>query len=417
MPELMVAVRAIHIAATLLVLGTAAFRALVLAPNVPQPAPDDVRTFDGSLLRLTLIGLSVAVASGGAWLALFAGEVATEGSSSRELIWTILGETRFGRIALVRLIAAAVLAGSLAIAKTRPWMSALLALLFAVMLGAIGHAGAAPDLRGSVDLTSDMVHIAAASVWIGGLLSFVLLLRRGRQQPDTHWQAFVGRCTQRFSTLAVASVCALALTGVINGLALVETTDALRSTGYGQTLLLKVALFLGMLILAAVNRVSLTPRLPERGAMRRLQWNATAEIALALGIIGLVGLLGALPPPGHAHVHTMDVDPGSSFVHLHSSDGMVDVNVMPGHPGDVDVTIRLMNDDFTPLAALSVTFTLSNAAAGAQPQSHTAKLIAAGSWRIEGLTIPAAGRWEVAVEIDLDGRRKLSLDGPLLIEP
>jgi len=419
MPELLVAVRAIHVAATLLVLGTASFRTLALTPALPKAPPDDTAAFDAVLQRLALFGVLVAVLSGAAWFALFAAQLDADTTSSGELVLTILGETRFGHVALIRLVVAAMLAGLLTTPPTavRSTASILLALVFALALGATGHLGAAPGVRGGLELMADLAHIAAASVWGGGLLPFALLLRRARHHADARWAEIALRCTRRFSLLAMTSVGVLVLTGTINGIVLIGTVEALRSTDYGSALLLKIALFLGMLFFAAVNRFVWTPRLSGPDAMKHLQWSSGAEIALSLGVVALVGLLGTLPPSGHAHEHAANVAADSSFVHLHSTEGMAEVTMTPGHPGSVSVDISLMAEDFTPLPARSVAFTLSNEAAGIPAESHDAALITPGSWRIERLTIPASGRWTIVLNVELDNNRRLTLDGPLLIEP
>ena len=96
-------------------------------------------------------------------------------------------------------------------------------------------------------------------------------------------------------------------TGVLNAWILVGSLHALIATGYGQLLMLKMALFAVMLSFAAVNRIWLTPRLAiptwnemQGDALRRLTRNSAIEIALALMILAIVGILGTLHPAIHA---------------------------------------------------------------------------------------------------------------------
>ena len=72
---------------------------------------------------------------------------------------------------------------------------------------------------------------------------------------------------------------------------------------YGRLLILKVGLFFAMVCVAAVNRVRLTPLLPDVTATRNLGRNAFIENALGLIIILIVGALGILPPAGHMEMH------------------------------------------------------------------------------------------------------------------
>jgi putative copper resistance protein D len=70
--------------------------------------------------------------------------------------------------------------------------------------------------------------------------------------------------------------------------------------------MLKIVLFATMLAFAAVNRFRLTPRLAlpsgsaaQLEALRQLTRNSLIEIALALMIFAIVGMLGTLHPAIH----------------------------------------------------------------------------------------------------------------------
>jgi copper resistance protein D len=95
-------------------------------------------------------------------------------------------------------------------------------------------------------------------------------------------------------------------TGIVNAWILVGSWHALIVTGCGRLLILKVALFAIMLLIAAANRFWLAPRLalasgnePQLMVLRRLARNSMIEIALALMIFAIVGLLGRLHPAIH----------------------------------------------------------------------------------------------------------------------
>ena len=97
----------------------------------------------------------------------------------------------------------------------------------------------------------------------------------------------------------------LATTGIVNAWILVGSFHALVTTGYGRLLMLKLVVFATMLVFACVNRFWLTPRLavssgelrPE--TLRQLTRNSSIEIALALAIFAIVGVLGTLHPAVH----------------------------------------------------------------------------------------------------------------------
>src|SRR5262249_23458118 len=125
--------------------------------------------------------------------------------------------------------------------------------------------------------------------------------------------------TLRFSTLGLISVGALIATGIINGWILAGSVPALIGTDYGRLLLAKVALFLAMVPLAALNRLRLAPRavltvsaprceealVHKPGAngapatLCALARNSLLEATLGLPILVIVGALGTTPPGSH----------------------------------------------------------------------------------------------------------------------
>src|SRR5262249_13444777 len=127
----------------------------------------------------------------------------------------------------------------------------------------------------------------------------------------------------RSSSLGLISVGLLIATGIVNGWILAGSVPALIGTDYGRLLLAKVALFLAMVAVAAVNRLRLTPRLAlaissppcgqalahrrraggaaagARPALRALARHSLVEATFGLAILTIVGALGTLPPGAH----------------------------------------------------------------------------------------------------------------------
>jgi putative copper resistance protein D len=106
------------------------------------------------------------------------------------------------------------------------------------------------------------------------------------------------------------------ITGLVNAFYLVGSVAALLDTDYGRLLAVKVALFVVMVAIAAINRFRLTPELvpdatlaPARQVLRRLRRNAVVEIVLGAVIIAIVAKLGVTPPAfeqetkPHTHHH------------------------------------------------------------------------------------------------------------------
>jgi putative copper resistance protein D len=94
--------------------------------------------------------------------------------------------------------------------------------------------------------------------------------------------------------------------GSINTWYLVGSFAALTDTDYGRLLLIKVALFFGMVAIAAVNRLHFTPRLAQvahafgtQDALRQLHRSSLIELVIGTIIIGIVAVLGVTPYGSH----------------------------------------------------------------------------------------------------------------------
>ena len=392
--------RAAHFAATIIAAGVVIFEVTVAAPAFATAAgmlDPEIRGLRARWSWLVSASLAVAAVSGAIWLVLLAGniyaapiaEVWRDGG-----VWTVASETRFGQVSLVRLAAAALLAASLPMlsrtAGHGPWRASAVVFAIAVLIGPAwtGHAGGLPPLA---------VLLAAAS--------------RGK---EPRWATVTAIAVQRFSLLGVISVATLLASGIANSWYEVGTLNNLFATSYGQLVLIKIGLFAAMIGLASINRFYLTPRLATAGTVRRLYHTSLAEAGLGFAAVVVVGFLGAMAPASHTH-HNAAIPQDAAFVHIHSNAGMADVTIMPGRVGTARATIRLWNDDFQPLAAERLTFTLTPPAG--KPITWPAAQAQDGSWQVDVIPLSQAGNWKAAIDAGLDAKRHLTLDAPIVIEP
>ena len=426
MGEPLTYIRAVHFAATILAAGILIFEIIIATPafaatvGAPDPARDGLRRRWSFLVWASL---AVAAISGAIWLALLAADIYS--APIAEVwrdggIWTVATETRFGQVSLTRLAAAVLLAASLPLLRRDTnqalWSAGALVLATGILIGPawVGHAGASPGAAGEFPLTADALHLLAAGAWVGGLPALAMLLATAWRQKEPRWAIVTAAAVQRFSLLGVISVSALLASGIVNSWYEVGTLNNLVVTAYGQLVVLKIVLFTAMLALACVNRFYLTPRLATAGTVRRLYHTSLGESVLGLAAIVVVGFLGAMAPASHAH-HNAAIPKDAAFVHIHSNAGMADVMITPGRVGTARATIRLWNDEFEPLAASQLTFTLTPP--GGQPITSPAVQDQDGSWNVEIVPLSQAGNWKAAIDATLADKRRLLLDAPIVIEP
>ncbi|OYX15003.1 MAG: copper resistance protein CopD [Brevundimonas diminuta] len=209
-----------------------------------------------------------------------------------------------GKALVVRMLAAA-LALALALLLLRPgrlaWsVLALLGLVVSASFAWTGHGAATQGPGHLIHLASDITHAVAASIWVGALAAFVVLIVR-RPSADPAWDAGVARSLTGFAGVGTAAVGALVVTGLINSAYLVGVSKALNLTAspYGVLLMIKLALFGLMVCLAAANRFRLAPLMARDAgqAMPHLKKSLAIEFAMALAILAVVAVMGVQPPP------------------------------------------------------------------------------------------------------------------------
>ncbi|MDQ0864277.1 cytochrome c oxidase assembly protein [Arthrobacter globiformis] len=137
---------------------------------------------------------------------------------------------------------------------------------------------------------SVVMHMAAAAIWIGGLAALILL----RRTLGTELLAAV----RRYSTLALLSFLALAISGVAAGVTGIGTLEGL-ATPYGLILLAKTAI-LGVLgVFGALHRKWILTKLASVPSRARITFSAlaVAELAVMAAASGLAAALARTPPP------------------------------------------------------------------------------------------------------------------------
>jgi copper transport protein len=139
--------------------------------------------------------------------------------------------------------------------------------------------------RSWLEVPFDLVHVVAAAVWIGGLFALALVVPREGAPPDV-----IERATRRLSTLALAAVVAVAVTGGLRAIAELSSVSQLWTTSYGRAILAKTAIFAVLLGLGAVSRATI------RDSVGRLRNVVRVELALALGLVVAVAILTSLRP-------------------------------------------------------------------------------------------------------------------------
>lgn len=305
----MIAIRFGQYLSLMLLVGLSAFPLYAFRKNEKQEA---ILSTTGSPLFFWL-----ALAATISFFGFLAQVAAMMGSSIVEVDWQsidpILFDTPMGIAWMIRMAALTTCLIAMAmISRSNPSRTMAVLITSSVALATLvwtGHAGATEGLLGIVHKVSDVFHMIAAAIWLGGIVSFYNMLRI---PPDQIWgdRLFVAQqALDNFARIGTICVLAIAVTGLINSQILVgiSNIEGHFTTTYGALLLLKLLLVGVMLLLAAKNRWQLTPALAASlptddpaQAVLALRRSLFAEAASALVILGLVAWFGMLEPSSNS---------------------------------------------------------------------------------------------------------------------
>lgn len=324
----------------------------------------------------------------------------------------VVNHTRFGTLWLARM-GLWVVMGLLLLAARRSvmvaWLATVCGLLMLLPVSLHSHAAVSNDVALSV--FSDWVHLAMTSLWVGGLVQFLVVIpvvaKLARPVAPK-----LGQVAAHFSNFARAAVMGLIVTGIYATWHQVNTLEALTTTFYGQLLSIKLVLALLLVAIAGVNLVWTQRRLLAGQAVwvGRLRGLVGVEVVLAFGILLAVGAMTAVNPARNEMVQreiaavippTLEPQP----VHLSQSidDLTIHFSALPGWVGNSTFTVQLVGEDEEPIPNASLirlrfehqTEDLGESELQIRPDAE----VPDGVYFSEGANLSTAGAWRVRMTI------------------
>ncbi len=326
------------------------------------------------------------------------------------------------RVVLIRAALVVVLGPVLFAAARRrvshAWGAALIGacgLGIAVTIAADGHASVGDLVWLAMPVT--ILHVVAMTLWLGGLLSMVLILLSGNRSrfPATVTSKSVTSKSvaseppapepsapelltpavlHRWSRWAFTMVVVLVLSGEFQAWRQIWPVQALWDTTYGVVLLVKSALVLAMLGLAAYAR--------RRLGLSRLRRSVPIEMACGIAVLVVTSVLVTEPPARTTYGPPMQVA-------APLDDGAAQVSVSTTRRGPTVVDVALDDGHGTPIPARSLRATLSSESAGipslalrfvaAQSDTTVASSSGAARWRSVAASVPVAGAWTLTLTV------------------
>jgi copper transport protein len=324
-----------------------------------------------------------------------------------------------------------------------------------------------------LSIPADVVHVVLVAMWAGGLVGLVLVLRRrvraarragdlattagdqgqqttvrtsdaphsavgrtatstalleraappsvtggsglGASDSDAHHPergallADTAGVVARFSTMAGVSFAGIVVAGTLLAVAEVGSVANLFETGYGQLLLLKLALVGLLLFLAWYNRYLLLPGLLSAGATtdrrtvalgwRRLLGTVRLEAVGVVAVLGITAVLangtpsnGASAPPPVPFTQTQAFDGGRVTLHITPNQALVN-----------DWTVQFRGRDGQPEdMAESVSLYLVLPSQNVGPIETDMKKSGVGRFvLVNSPNPPVVGKWQVVLQVQV----------------
>lgn len=305
-----------------------------------------------------------------------------------------------GQSALMLLAGLAVIAAATAVASSalRNIMLAIGALAAFVSFMPTGHAAAVEPRW--LAMPALVFHIGLAGFWAGSLAPLWLKARETAARD-------LAPSVERFSFVATVAVPVLIVAGIVLAWTILERTADLVASRYGWLLVAKVALVAGLLAVASINKLSLTPRLSagDETARVRLRRNILIEICLMAVVVGVAVALAQSPPPRHAahdhhdHSHATETPAPERYATMIESGGFrAFVSLEPARPGANFLMVRLTGADGALIEPIEITVEIANEALGIEPLRRDLDPIGAGHFALTGDEFSLPGTWQVRVD-------------------
>jgi copper transport protein len=273
------------------------------------------------------------------------------------------------------------------------------ALYLALTPALAGHASI--ESPTGVFFPSDVLHVLAGSVWVGGIACLLLALPGATRQLEGGERSRLLLATLvRFSPIALGAVVVIAVTGVIQAYIDVRSFHGLLHTTYGALLIVKVVLLFCLIGFAWINRERVIPALERLvgdgqspggiGALARRTMRG--EFALMLCVFAVTAALISYAPP-------IDAATGPFSVNTSIGSAELEMTVEPAKVGLNTIHLYLINaktgSQFTATKELTATAKLPSKGIG--PLVLKPIVAGPGHYVLNSAVLSPGGTWEIEI--------------------
>lgn len=361
----------------------------------------------------------------GSLLALLVQAWALPDGSALEKVINTLGQTRYGKLWLLR----AGLLLSLALVlpacgwwfmqrrQIEGWIAWILSAAVATPFSLIAHASAQPSGR-TFALVADALHVLGSAAWFGGLGMLLMVVLPGlRGMPPERRGRVLRSLLPRFSIMALCAMAVIGVTGFYAGWLQVGNLAALTETSYGRALIVKLGALALILVLATINLFVIERRFQrhERGDVAavwtpRLRWTVAGEFVLALALLAAVGQMTSLQPARDV----MDERGRQIAVEFITAEPASTLLLGPGIAGVNHFRLEVDGPALPPETAVLLRLTMPDRSDLGTRELQLSR-VAGNAFEHHGSEIGIAGDWAFTVIIREPGSAQLSSESAMTI--
>jgi copper transport protein len=248
---------------------------------------------------------------------------------------------------------------------------------------------------------SDVLHVLAASVWVGGIACLLLALPLATRQLESPQRSrLLLAVLARFSPLALGCVIVVAVTGVLQAYIDVRSLHGLFHSTYGALIIAKTLLLAILIGFGWVNRERVIPGLKriveasERpGAIGMLaRRTMRGELALMIAVFGVTAALISYAPP-------IDAASGPFSINTTLGPAVLEMTLEPAKVGLNTAHLYLINakdgTQFTATKELTAVARLPSKGIGPLPLKAT--VAGPGHYILSSAVLSPGGTWEIEI--------------------
>jgi copper transport protein len=272
------------------------------------------------------------------------------------------------------------------------------ALALLTTVAVTGHAAAGSDTW--LALPASVLHLAAMALWLGGLVLLGTTVRPALRRGD---RALPDVALPRWSKIAYGCVVCLVVSGEYQAWRQISPVQALWSTPYGITLLIKAGLVAVMMAAAFLAQRRIVGRAAVDGGAggdgpaviaRAVGRSVRIETAVAVAVLAVTAILVSQAP-----ARTTYGPPVTLSAPL--GNDQVSVHVDTTRRGPQAISVRILDAAGAPIAAQSVTATLSSTQVAALNVTLRKAEPSGSRWTSTAAVAPLPGTWTLTLNVAL----------------